>query len=841
MDENKFNEDTEFDFDKAFELDDEQKGSVSGEYIVDEPVGEAGEDTASTAFYTSLEDFTEEKADSEMQYNFEGGNAVQEEAASQEDNVDFQTTVERLFDEKKEKAEAMAAELGDAVREQTEKAKEQLDEGVKILKAQRNDRKKIGIFSGIRFKITAAFIIPVILMIMLGVISYSRSAEALTSTYEATARTTVDTTSEYLDMVIESIRTVSYDIAVSSLAREYYGKGYSSDAYKESTAYNTLKSEIESRKLGNKYIKDIAFTANYGKGICTAVSYTPEDVYEEFRQLDVAKVVDSEDVAWVGNHPEIDALMETSDYAFSVIRKAYNLSYRQVGYIIVDVDFSRIADTIASVGMGDNAIVALITPDGREISYRDIPSDNQEIPAETQEGLIPEAVLNNSLDITYIVGTDVYDRILASEETQGSEYVDFEGEKYLMIYDKLDAKGFMVVSLVPRNYIIADANQIARITVAAVIVTALLVIFIGLLLSTSIGTTIRKIMNGLEKASTGDLTVDIRTRRKDEFKILCESTNQMITNIRGLINKADAVSGAVGKASESVAGNSGILLEETKSITTSISEVEQGIVMQAQDAENCLRRMDDLSKKIEGVTDNTNKIAEIADNTKDIVSDGLETISVLKEKAKATSEVTAEVISNIQELDEASGSIAKIIGAINDIADQTSLLSLNASIEAARAGDAGRGFAVVADSIRKLADQSLNSVNEIRGIVDRIQKQTVDTVNAAKQAEVIVASQEEALKNTVQVFHNIDEHVSGLADNLVKISDGINDMDSAKRDTLMAIESISAVAQQTASSATEVNEAASRQLEAVEKLNNESEELIHHSEDLVEAINKFII
>lgn len=263
--------------------------------------------------------------------------------------------------------------------------------------------------------------------------------------------------------------------------------------------------------------------------------------------------------------------------------------------------------------------------------------------------------------------------------------------------------------------------------------------------------------------------------------------------------------------------------------------------MQAKDAENCLTRMDDLSKKIGVVSENTGKIADIADVTKSTVSDGLATIDTLQDKVKATTQVTAEVISNIEDLEKASQSIANIVGAINDIADETSLLSLNASIEAARAGDAGRGFAVVAESIRKLAEQSLNSVNEIRNIVGKIQKQTVDTVEVAKQAEVIVNSQEEALKATIDVFHDIDKHVSGLAENLSQISAGIDAMEGAKKDTLAAIESISAVAEETASAVTEVNEAAGRQLEAVKKLNNESEELIDRSEDLVEAINKFTI
>lgn len=735
-----------------------------------------------------------------------------------------------IYEDVKVKADSIAGEMGENVRKHVDKARAEAGEDVKALKGRRSDRKKLHLFSGIRFKITVAFIVPVVLMIGLGVISYNRSAEALTSNYESSSKSTLDTAASYMNLIIETIRTASYDISVSTIAREYYGQTYAKDAYKESTVFSTLRTEIESRKIANKYIRNIAFVANYGNAISTALSYLDGSIYENVRKLDCAKRTDKEDFIWLGNHPELDDYIGTSRYAFGIMRKAYNMKFRQIGYVVVDVDYDEIANHIASINMGENAILALITPDGREISYKNIPVSDE-----------AEGQANDSLDTEYIVNSELYDKILASEENGGSEYVEYNGEKYLLLYNKLESQGFMMVSLVPESYIIADADETARLTAAAVAVTALIVIVIGFILSTSMGTTIRKIMNGLEKASTGDLTVDIHTKRKDEFMILCESTNQMLGNIRALINKADTVAKALGNASERVGGNSGILLEETKSITTSISDVEKGIVMQANDAENCLTRMDDLSKKIGVVSENTGKIADIADVTKSTVSDGLATIDTLQDKVKATTQVTAEVISNIEDLEKASQSIANIVGAINDIADETSLLSLNASIEAARAGDAGRGFAVVAESIRKLAEQSLNSVNEIRNIVGKIQKQTVDTVEVAKQAEVIVNSQEEALKATIDVFHDIDKHVSGLAENLSQISAGIDAMEGAKKDTLAAIESISAVAEETASAVTEVNEAAGRQLEAVKKLNNESEELIDRSEDLVEAINKFTI
>lgn len=476
-----------------------------------------------------------------------------------------------IYDDVKAKADTFAGEMGENVRKHVDKARAEAGEDVKALKGRRSDRKKLHLFSGIRFKITVAFIVPVVLMIGLGVISYNRSAEALTSNYESSSKSTLDTAASYMNLIIETIRTASYDISVSTIAREYYGQTYAKDAYKESTVFSTLRTEIESRKIANKYIRNIAFVANYGNAISTALSYLDDSIYENVRKLDCAKRTDKEDFIWLGNHPELDDYIGTSRYAFGIMRKAYNMKFRQIGYVVVDVDYDEIANHLASINMGENAILALITPDGREISYKNIPVSDE-----------AEGQANDSLDTEYIVNSELYDKILASEENGGSEYVEYNGEKYLLLYNKLEAQGFMMVSLVPESYIIADADETARLTAAAVAVTALIVIVIGFILSTSMGTTIRKIMNGLEKASTGDLTVDIHTRRKDEFMILCESTNQMLGNIRALINKADTVAKALGNASERVGGNSGILLEETKSITTSISDVEQGIVMQAR-------------------------------------------------------------------------------------------------------------------------------------------------------------------------------------------------------------------------------------------------------------------
>ena len=327
----------------------------------------------------------------------------------------------------------------------------------------------------------------------------------------------------------------------------------------------------------------------------------------------------------------------------------------------------------------------------------------------------------------------------------------------------------------------------------------------------------------------------------DEFSVLGKSTNGMIGNVKELIEKTKGVSLKVDESVDTVSNNAKQLLEGTKDITKAIQEIEHGIVQQAEDSEECIRQMDNLSDKINSVSKNSDKIARIADDTNLIVDKGMMSIDELKGNASRTVEITGNVIMEINNLKQSSMAIGSIIMAINEIAEQTNLLSLNASIEAARAGDAGRGFAVVADEIRKLADQSVECVNEIRKIVEDINDKTNDTVAIAKRAEDVVEIQGHSIETAKKVFNQIQSQFDELLGSLNEITEGINIIADAKTQTLDSIQNISAVSQQTAAASEEVTETANRQLEQVEKLNLAAENLNNNSSDLSQAIGVFTV
>ena len=216
-------------------------------------------------------------------------------------------------------------------------------------------------------------------------------------------------------------------------------------------------------------------------------------------------------------------------------------------------------------------------------------------------------------------------------------------------------------------------------------------------------------------------------------------------------------------------------------------------------------------------------------------------METLSARARETSEITSKVGESIELLKKESETINGFAQTINEISAQTNLLSLNASIEAARAGEAGRGFSVVAEEIRKLADDSSVAAGEIKKKVENIASQTMATVENANKAEEMVAYQQEAVAQVTTVFQEMNNQMQELFENLKEIGDCTASADVERNETLDAVENISAIIQQTASSSSLVRDLASELLNNVEKLSQTAEVLDDNMNGLKTEINAFTI
>ena len=760
----------------------------------------------------------------------------------------------------------------------------------------------------IQTKLIGCYLIPVMLIVILGIVSYSRSSGALNSNYEAAVSQTMNMANEYFTFALSNIESDMNTVLSDSELSTYYSGEYSTNDAQQKTrddlkkkydalqekinsltpgttayyktyydyatikdefeeadeiltdasdgktnVYNSFNQSISNKVAANQFIGNI-YIVKGGYNTFSSQSKlrgqedkTKEDIeakrdihakgeeiYSAFLDTDLGKKVsmDATSYYWVGSGsmPELDKLLlvEPSSY---ILRVAHDVSSTTDAVMIVDIKKDAILDILTNFNLGEGSYVGIITPDNQEmvVEGKDITKE-EEGKSKTQNNVVKESIYKDQ---------DFYKDALKSEKDSGKDYVRYAGKTYLFTYEKIGRSGIMLCSMVPQSVIVAQANSIRVLTFVMVIISCIIAMIVGTLISKGFSKSINLSIKELAKVSKGDLTVEFRTNRRDEFALLYGSCNDMLANIRGLIMEVESVYDALSASLNKVNTSSTTFSETTKDIQTSVHEIETGVGEQTESATDCLNEMDSLFTKINVVNDNTNEIGSISTSTQVAINSGLTSMDNLNAKTKSTTDITDSVIQTIKELSVHSKNIGQIVNSINDIAEETNLLSLNASIEAARAGAAGKGFSVVATQIRKLADQCLASAGKISNIVTEITEATTEAVNTAQTAEEIVDEQVEAVAATAHSFQTLKQHIEKLSEYLESIQSSSKDMEASGSSTLNSMENISAILEETLASVTSVANVTDKQSEALTSLDDASSQLMIRAERLGDAISKF--
>lgn len=576
----------------------------------------------------------------------------------------------------------------------------------------------IPLYRQLRTKLIAAFMVPVICIILLGVVSYQRASKAIVSNYEKSLQETMTMTNQYLTLVIDTVRS-NYKSYLYDDDLSKYLKGF--------------MEETPAKKLAVEYTKDMKRDANTNTQISniyvisdrvislTSSAPTTSALLTAYTQDVQGAQVDDERSSYhlFGSLCDADEALGTHKLNYSLRIAKYINNTKSI--LLVDLDRDIILDSLSSLSAGDGSYAALITHDGTEL-YSD----------------------GNATRNSVFTSSDFYKEVAEAEES-GMKYVDYNGEKYLFLYSPMyspkSPQGSMICTLIPESTILAQAAGIKTVAMILVIVAVIIAALLGYLLSAHINGNIYRILHQLQLVSDGDLTVQLRSKSKDEFNLLAGGVNSMTDSMKALITNVTEASNSLNLAAGQVSNASDTFLQTAGNIQSAITEIDAGVTQLDTNSEDCLTQMDSLSGKIGTVADGTKEIITMTQHASSSINDGLSSMSVLTDSAQKTSEITDHVIQAIEVLAEKSRSIGQIVETINSIAKKTNLLSLNASIEAASAGEAGRGFAVVAEQIRKLADQSAASAGQIQVIIDDIVTTTYGVVDVAKEAESTVEFQ----------------------------------------------------------------------------------------------------
>ncbi|OIK06296.1 methyl-accepting chemotaxis protein [Bacillus sp. MUM 13] len=386
-------------------------------------------------------------------------------------------------------------------------------------------------------------------------------------------------------------------------------------------------------------------------------------------------------------------------------------------------------------------------------------------------------------------------------------------------------------------------NQIQGIVTFSLI--ALVILLAGSVVSSIIFTRritgpINKIAQNAREIAEGNLNVQtIKVRTKDEVAQLNKAFSQMTENLRRVIERVGNSSGQLAASAEELMASADETMKGTEQITSSIQQVSAGAEQQTKMSVESVQSVEQTTNAVKQISDNAAAVLQLTISANDKTKQGSGFVNETVSQMKSIHESVEQTDTALNELHTRSDEISTILNLITAIADQTNLLALNAAIEAARAGEAGKGFAVVADEVRKLAEQTSQSVSQISGITQDIQKETVKTVQSVGFVKEKVQSGLDIANRTEMIFSDILAAILEMGmqiKGITEVSQGIN---QEVGQIYGHVHEMLNVASNTSGSAVDVASASEEQLASMEEVNAAAVSLSSLAEELQSSISSF--
>ncbi|WP_248927059.1 methyl-accepting chemotaxis protein [Paenibacillus hamazuiensis] len=421
------------------------------------------------------------------------------------------------------------------------------------------------------------------------------------------------------------------------------------------------------------------------------------------------------------------------------------------------------------------------------------------------------------------------------------DFVNSEGKHKLAAYSTVPTTGWKVMVTQDSQEVYAARDQFLKICVVILVVACILVVLVSLIAGRQVSKPLLVISGALRQAAEGDLTSRLGVRTRDEIGQISESVNVMFDSISAMIRQVNQTSEHLAASSEELTAISAQNVESSKQIGISLDNVVGGSEKQAQAAQQNVAAMEEMSVGITRIAGSAASVSDAALSSSEEAKQGNVVVQKAVAQMDAIQTTVKRTSSEISQLGELSSKIGEIVHVIGEIANQTQMLSLNASIEAARAGEHGRGFSVVANEVKKLADQTKTASANIAELIEEVQKTTDKAIHAMQEGVDVVDSGTQLMTQVGSVFETIYSSIQHVTEQIQEISASTEQISAGTEQVTSSMNEVASISDKSFTNAQAIAASSQEQLASMEEISASSETLSQMAQELQETLSKFIV
>ena len=458
--------------------------------------------------------------------------------------------------------------------------------------------------------------------------------------------------------------------------------------------------------------------------------------------------------------------------------------------------------------------------------------------------------LKNAKTGERIVGTDagekVYNQVVKEGKAMSATDLEINEQHYYAYYSPMKSSDGKVVGMFFAGAPVTEFNayilQREKILFLSAVAVAVLSLILIILFVTPIKRGIVATNRAVRALAEGDLTAEIdpgALKRKDELGEMSRETNKLKEQLVKILTKVHEGSAALLKAGNELSDMTNQTSQTADEISRAVEDISRGAVSQADEIENVSGNIISIGEEIAGIVNGVTELDHTSEEMEASRSSTMTIVDALSVSNQKTLDAIAKIGEQIKTTNDSANKIDEAIQIITSIAEETNLLSLNASIEAARAGDQGKGFAVVANQIQKLAEQSNDSSQKIAETIAQLIQDSNKTVDVMQEVEQIINEESTKLTQTRAEFENVSKGIERSRTETEGIKGRTENCDNSRKSVIDIVSNLSAISEENASS-TQQTTASMQELNAtINLLAEEAGDLTKLSEALDQEVNYF--